>query len=201
MCWIKVGLCHCCVTGGCSGHLLWLRSCLLRREKETKHSANEKSNCLRSWRKGKCSTLCPMGTSEVWPGFANAAISCHHHSLTLWWSSCKDLQLHREIPFPLYLPWEQVLKSSRNGGILDLAGTILFVIFPQVNVYFYTSVDSTGGLCWWERLLCLPVFPPSFGKGLWKLLGKTTQCLPHKVSSHLEQNRDSLWISENGGSS
>lgn len=186
MCWIRAGLCHCCVPGGCSGHVLPLKSCFLRSEKQTTFSANKKSCCLRSWRTGRCSSLC-LRASEVWPGSAKAAIG----SLTPWWSSCKDLQLHKEIVNLPYLPGGQLLIHSRNGhhgGIPDLLGTILFVSFPQVNGYSSTSVDSTRGLCCWEQLLCPPVFPPSFsGKGFWKLPGNTTKCLPHKISSHLRR--------------
>lgn len=98
----------------------------------------------------------------------------------------QDLQLHKELAFLPCLPWEQLLKHSRSGGIPGLPGAILFVTFLQVNGYFNTSADSLDGLCWSEQLLCPSVFPASFsGKGLWKLLGNTAQCLPHKASFHL----------------
>lgn len=166
-----------------------------------------KSNCLRSWRTGRCSSLCLMGISEAWRGLAIS-------SLTLWWSSCKDLQPHKEIVFPIICLggscWNTAgmvaSQSCRSHPVCHL---------PQVCGCSNTSVDSTGALSWWEQLLCPPVFPPSLGKGLWKLLGNTTQCLPHKVSSHLRRREfysscfvakkikkvQRHWISENGGSS
>lgn len=45
--------------------MLQLKSCFLRSEKTTKHSANGKSHCLRSWRTGRCSSLCPLRSSRL----------------------------------------------------------------------------------------------------------------------------------------
>lgn len=58
-------LCHCCVSSGYSGHILQLKSCFLRSEKTTKHSANKKSHCLGSWRTGRCSSLCLLRASRL----------------------------------------------------------------------------------------------------------------------------------------
>lgn len=129
MCRIEAGLCHCCVTGGCSGHVLQLQLCFLRRDKDTKLSANKKSHCLRSWSTGRCSSLCLLGISEFDLALLSALSPCDGVPARIF-------SFTRRLSFPLFY---------LGGSCWNTAG----MVAPQILQEPSSLSPSLRFMCVW----------------------------------------------------